>query len=164
MTSTWCIAGDIGGEKRLQMECCVPSPNNKSPLCSKHCTRGRWTIIRATCLGSTDTSMQNSAYALRFESMCYVCMYFCSYKKSIGCGRWFALRNAQRIDYEQHPPTRKHNTQEADKEPAVHLAEVPKARRSERAPKPKTKRGEDYYPEVLVIETSWLKGVTAIFN
>ena len=46
--------------------------------------------------------------------------------------------------------------QEADKEPAVHLAEVPKARRPERAPKQKTKCGakqpreEDYYPEVPV--------------
>ena len=44
--------------------------------------------------------------------------------------------------------------QEADEEPAVHLAEVPKAGRPERAPKQKTKRctkrprDEDYYLEV----------------
>ena len=66
------------------------------------------------------------------------------------------IRNARGMGYEQHPPTKKQKTtmQEADKEPAVHLVEVPKAGRPERAQKQKTKRGtkrpreEDYYPEV----------------
>ena len=66
------------------------------------------------------------------------------------------IRNARRMGYEQHPPTKKHKTtkQKADEEPAVHLAEVPKAEHPERAQKQKTKRGtkrppeEDYHPEV----------------
>ena len=73
-------------------------------------------------------------------------------------GTWdvVRIRNARRMGYEQHPPTKKQKAtkQEADEEPAVHLAEVPKAKRSERAQKQNTKCGtkrpreEDYYPEV----------------
>ena len=67
------------------------------------------------------------------------------------------IRNTRQMGYEQHLPTKKQKTtmQEADEEPALHLAEVPKAGHPERGQKQTTKRGtkppreEDYYPEVL---------------
>ena len=78
---------------------------------------------------------------------------FCAQQKVDGVWGVARIRNARWLGYEQHPPTKKQKTmkQEADKEPAVHLAEVPKAGRAQ---KQKTKRGtkrpreEDYYPEV----------------
>ena len=101
----------------------------------------------------------NAEYCLCTEFWKYALCWHVFWAQQTVDGVWdvVRIRHARRMGYEQHPPTKKQKTtmQEADEEPAVHFAEVPKTGRPERAQKQKTKpgrkrpRGEDYYPEVL---------------